>query len=183
MAFFLKKIALVICTFVAFSASAQEFKPFKVNVSLGYAKPASGGSSDSFLFSLEPKYSLNRQFDLGVRLEQAVLVQNLNVVGTGKQANGTFNQKVLFSSLLKGTYFLSANRFRPYVGGGAGLYHVLASNQTITNGTIDQNTNATDEGNKFGLWCGVGSNTATSTLAQLTTRWAEQWIYCWANKP
>ncbi|MBC7569036.1 MAG: hypothetical protein H7319_04785, partial [Spirosoma sp.] len=66
---------------VAVSASAQEFKPFKVNVSLGFAKPLGVGASGGVLFGIEPKYGLNDNIDLGVRLESALVARGVTVMG------------------------------------------------------------------------------------------------------
>ena len=55
--YFMKKCFILLTTLlIGFTAQAQEFKPFKVNISLGAALPSGGGG---VLFALEPKYGIN----------------------------------------------------------------------------------------------------------------------------
>ena len=60
---------------VAMSATAQVYKPFKVNLSIGYAKPLNAGVSGGFLIAVEPKYGLSDNVDLGLRLESAAVAR------------------------------------------------------------------------------------------------------------
>ena len=66
---------------VALSATAQEYKPFKVNVSVGYAKPFNAGTSGGFLFAVEPKYGVTDNFDVGLRLEAASVARGIKYNG------------------------------------------------------------------------------------------------------
>ena len=61
----MKKLLLVVFVFVTVSTQAQEFKPFKVNLSVGYAQATGKGISGGALFSIEPKTSLSPQVDVG----------------------------------------------------------------------------------------------------------------------
>ena len=112
---------------VTLSATAQEFKPFKVNVSIGYAKAIGAGLSGGVLVSLEPKYGLSDNFDLGLRLESAFIARGVTYNG-----NTTTGDAAAFGSyLLTGTYLIGTGGIRPFVGVGAGLFSV-ASGGTIT---------------------------------------------------
>ena len=70
---------LVITAFIVgtfFSSKAQSersFKPFKFDISAGCALPVDAASETSgFLISFEPKYAINDQVSLGLKIETAV---------------------------------------------------------------------------------------------------------------
>ncbi|MGV3557028.1 outer membrane beta-barrel protein [Larkinella arboricola] len=150
-----KNLLFAFFTFITLSATAQEFKPFKVNVSLGYARPAGSGVSAGLLTSLEPKYGITDNLDLGLRAEVAVMARAITVNGQ----DGDVSAKGMGSYLLTGTYYFSQNNFRPYVGLGAGLYSIAGTSVTITDGQIegenpdDYTVEAT---NKFGAMARIG---------------------------
>lgn len=132
---------------VALSATAQVYKPFKVNVSVGYAKPLNAGVSGGFLFAVEPKYGVTDNFDIGLRLESAV-------VARGIQDNGnTFTSDLgaFSSALLTGNYLFGSNNVRPFLGAGIGIYTIGAAGTVVTdrNGQNPQNVNFVND-TKFG---------------------------------
>ena len=145
----MKKLIALLITCVALSASAQDFKPFKVNLSLGYARPTGPGAGGGVLLSLEPKYGLNDNFDVGLRIELALMAKA--VVINGQDASGEV--KGAGSYVVTGTYLLSANNFRPYVGIGAGLYTVGGTSFTYNNSTQSGTTPdvSVGAGQKFGI--------------------------------
>ncbi len=129
----MKRIVLFFALLTAFSATAQEYKPFKVNLSLGYAKALGQGLSGGALFSVEPKYGLSDNFDLGLRLESAIIARgvtlsNNNQTATGKASGFT-------SGLVTATYLFGSGGFRPFLGLGAGVFSLGESDTfTVTNG-------------------------------------------------
>jgi outer membrane protein W len=133
----IKNVSFLFCLLVAGSVSAQEFKPFKFNISLGYAAPVGQGASGGVLFSVEPKYGINDNIDLGLRAEGAIVASAIDVSGTGNNANGTAKVSGLGSYLLTGTYLFTTNNFRPYLGAGLGVYSVAGSTVTISNGSTN----------------------------------------------
>lgn len=141
----MKRVFPFVFALMALSASAQEFKPFKFTISVGYAKPAGAGASGGILFSLEPKYGLSDQFDLGLRYELAAMARAYTI--NGQDADGEL--KAASSFLLTGTYLLSTNNFRPYVGAGAGLFSTAATGFTVSGGQGSTNGDVA-AGNKFG---------------------------------
>jgi outer membrane protein W len=149
----MKKLLALLCTCAALSASAQDFKPFKFNISLGYARPTGPGAGGGILASIEPKYGLTDNFDVGLRAELAVMAKA--VVVNGKDASGEV--KGAGSYVLTGTYVVSSNSFRPYVGLGAGLYSVAG-----TSFTYDDNTQTSTPGvtvgaaRKLGIMARIG---------------------------
>ena len=145
----MKRILLLVFVLGAFSAKAQEFKPFKVNVSIGYAKALGEGLSGGVLFAIEPKYGVSDHFDVGVRIETAgiargVTLSNNNQTYTGKASAFT-------SALATGTYLIGTGGIRPFIGLGAGIYSVGSSDTfSVTNGqNVPDNVTLTTE-TKFG---------------------------------
>ncbi|MEZ0486988.1 hypothetical protein [Fibrella aquatica] len=139
--------ALFTALLLGFSAQAQEFKAFKVNLSLGVAIPSGGGG---VLFSLEPKYGINDQIDLGLRIEGAAMARN--VVANGNTTSG--DVQLAGSYILTGNYMLSTNNFRPFVGVGAGLYSVASTGFSESGGQSSNGSIAA--GNVFGGMARVG---------------------------
>src|SRR4051812_36226441 len=104
----MKTLLSLLFAILALSANAQEYKPFKVNVSLGYAQPIGSAASAGVLFALEPKYGVNERIDLGIRLESALVVRSTTLNGN----TGEAEVKGLGSALLTGSYFFSNASFR-----------------------------------------------------------------------
>lgn len=142
-----KYFALLTTLLIGFAAQAQEFKPFKVNVSLGAALPSGGGG---VLFAVEPKYGINDRIDVGLRIEGAAMARAIVVNGNTTSGDLQFAA----SYLLTGNYMLSTNNFRPFVGLGAGLFTVASTGFSENGG---QSTNGTiAAGNVFGGMARVG---------------------------
>ncbi len=144
----MKKVLLLSTLFLlafAASSSAQdegEFKPFKVDVSLGYAIPMGGqGSKGGALFVIEPKYAVIPQLSVGLRIESAVMLAGVNL-STGEY-NSTSSAKAAVSYLATGDYYFNNNDFRPFAGAGAGVF-------TTAGVTIDSDNPNIAEGTKFG---------------------------------
>ncbi len=132
---------------VALSATAQEYKPFKVNVSIGYAKPFNAGTSGGFLAAVEPKYGLSDNFDLGLRLESASVARGIQYNGNTTTGDvGTYT-----SALLTGNYLFGAGNVRPFLGLGVGPYSIGAGGTVVivSNGQTNQNIELVSD-TKFG---------------------------------
>lgn len=142
----MKRYLLSLFMLVALSAAAQEYKPFKVNVSLGYAKPLSSGISGGVLFAIEPKYGLSDNFDLGLRLEWAVVARG--VVSSGNTVTGDVG--AFGSYLITGNYLFGTGGVRPFLGVGAGLFSVASGGVvTVVDGQSNQQVTLVGE-TKFG---------------------------------
>ena len=112
--------ALALCAFQLTHAqeSDQIFKKFKVDVSLGYAVPQESGGSGrnaGVLFAIEPKYAVMDELSVGLRMEGAAMA-NIDMNGE----KGTV--KVNASYVATGDYYLSNNKFRPFLGAGPGIF-------------------------------------------------------------
>ncbi len=107
---------------VALSTTAQQYKPFKVNLSVGlpYVLNANSNLTDGFLVAVEPKYSFSDNFDLGLRLEGALLKSNYSSDGvTFDRGAGDYT-----SYMLTGNYFFGTGNVRPFLGAGVGLNQI-----------------------------------------------------------
>lgn len=122
---FIAMLFLILPSLLAQSENeVRIFKKFKVDVSLGYAMPQESGGSGTkagILFVVEPKYALMDQLAVGLRLEAAVMA---NVDLDGESGNAKANA----SYLATGDYYLSNNKFRPFVGGGMGIFTFASLN-------------------------------------------------------
>ena len=132
---------------VTLSATAQEYKPFKVNVSVGYAKPFKALVSGGFLVAVEPKYGLSDNFDIGLRLEVASVARGIETSG-----NTTTGDVGAYSSaLLTGNYLFGTGGLRPFLGLGVGPYSIGAGGTVViaSNGQPNQNITLVSD-TKFG---------------------------------
>jgi outer membrane protein X len=124
----MKKITFSILLLTAFViAKAQDqpvFKPFKVDVSTGYAIPGGSGAKGGVLFVIEPKYAVIPNVSVGIRWELAVMArgtvdQNGNASSVDVKAAGSY--------LVTGDYYFTQNTVRPFAGAGLGIYSLAAA--------------------------------------------------------
>ncbi|GAB2589356.1 hypothetical protein [Spirosoma areae] len=148
----MKRIFLLFFAFAAFTATAQDYKPFKVNLSIGYAKALGEGLSGGALISLEPKYGVSDNLDVGLRLESAFIARG--VVVNGNTATG--DVAAFGSYLLTGTYLFGESGVRPFLGLGAGLYSIASGGTiTVVDGQSPQDVTFVGE-TKFGAMLRAG---------------------------
>jgi Outer membrane protein beta-barrel domain len=134
-------LLLILGTSMSFYAIAQsDNKPFKVDVSAGYAITSGSGSKGGVLFVVEPKYAVMPNLSLGLRLETAVVARF-----DGYDQNGDpqdVSVKASASYLATGDYYFNDNySFHPFVGAGVGVF-TLAS--------ASSNSDGVSTGSKFG---------------------------------
>jgi outer membrane protein X len=137
------KNVLAIVSFItvfSFSAAAQdELKPFKVDVSVGYAIPGGEGSKGGVLFAIEPKYAVIPNISVGLRMEAAVVARF-----GGYDENGNINDvslKAAGSYVLTGDYYFKDNySFRPFAGAGLGAFTIASAEVTSTTGAVSGGT-------------------------------------------
>jgi hypothetical protein len=140
----MKKIYLILSlTVLCFSAFAQkDLKPFKVDLSLGYAIPGGPGSKGGVLFAVEPKYAVISNLSVGLRMEGAVVArfsgydQEGNVMNASVKASGSY--------LVTGDYYFTDNySLRPFAGAGAGIFTLAGVESNSSSGNVSV-------GSKFG---------------------------------
>lgn len=140
-----KFLILALGAMTSFSAMAQsktDLKPFKVDVSAGYAIPGGTGAKGGVLFAIEPKYAVISNLSLGLRMEAAVIARF-----SGYNDEGTVNSasvKAAGSYLATGDYYFSDNySLRPFAGAGAGIF-------SLASAEFDSDQGAISGGTKFG---------------------------------
>ncbi len=100
-------------------SGGRNFKKFKVDVSLGFAKPQSSDTKAGVIFVIEPKYAVLDQLYVGLRMEGAGLA--------GIDAAGQKGKvRLLGSYVATGDYYFSNNKFRPFAGGGGGIFSMAS---------------------------------------------------------
>jgi hypothetical protein len=132
----MKLFCLPLLVLLTGSAYAQVFKPFKVNTSIGYARPLETGARGGILLSLEPKYGLNDRIDLGLRYELGLMSH----ATTFDNGLGITEVKGASSFVFTGNYLLSESNFRPFVGAGVGVFTVAGVNFSEGDGGISGGT-------------------------------------------
>lgn len=137
-----KFLLFSLAAMTSFSAMAQsktDLKPFKVDVSLGYAIPGGTGAKSGVLFAIEPKYAVISNLSLGLRMEAAVIARF-----SGYDAEGTVNSasvKAAGSYLATGDYYFSDNySLRPFAGAGAGIFSLASAEFDSDQGVISGGT-------------------------------------------
>ena len=116
----MKKVILAVSAFLVFTICySQKEGGFRVGLDFGFV-PAQGGAG--VLFSIEPKYNIKDNMNVGLRIGAAGIVRDINDSGTSTSA------KVSANSSYVATYDYYFNKsgktFVPYIGGGAGFYTV-----------------------------------------------------------
>ncbi|MCL2098792.1 MAG: outer membrane beta-barrel protein [Bacteroidales bacterium] len=101
------------------ATNAQDFKPFRVDLGGGYALPFTNPYKGGFGFYLEPKYEVQPQLAIGLRLE-ALFFGGSDVEG---QSAGI---KLSSGYMATGDYYLNNESFRPFVGLGLGIFRTGA---------------------------------------------------------
>lgn len=143
----MKKIILFVALYLtASNVHAQTEGSFRVGLDIGYTVPSDGGGG--ILLSLEPKYNIKDNMNVGLRIGSAAMIRNITTTNGGStsaelSANGSY----------VGTYDYYFNKggssFVPYLGGGAGYYSIA----NVKFDDIDNNneTDASlDASGKFG---------------------------------
>lgn len=143
---------MILCAFFLHAQSDErEFKPFKVDVSVGGAIPEGSGSKGGGIFVIEPKYAIVDQFCVGLRIETAVMARAF------KNSDGTYSSADVSASgsyLATGDYYFTNTSFRPFAGGGLGVY-------SLASASVDNNGNTSDvaSATKFGGMIRAGFET------------------------
>src|SRR5258705_10719499 len=122
----MKKPLMFLILFIVVSSNifAQHLpviKPFKVDLSAGYAIPGGTGSKGGVLFAVEPKYAVISSLSVGLRMEAAVVARFGGYDQYGNPAD--ISVKASGSYLATADYYFSDNySFRPFAGAGAGIF-------------------------------------------------------------
>src|ERR1044072_888762 len=167
----MKKIVLsdLLLATVAIANAQSEFKPFKVDVSLGYAIPGGEGAKGGGLFVVEPKYAVIPSVSVGLRMEAAIMAcGRTDANGNGVEAD----VKAAGSYLLTGDYYFNSTTVRPFAGAGLGIYSLAAAS------TEDDGANVS-AGSKFGEMIRAGvelSHFRVGVVSDIVPRTAIQYV-------
>jgi hypothetical protein len=137
----MKKIYLFLpLTVLCFSAIAQSnLRPFKVDLSVGYAIPGGSGAKGGVLFVVEPKYAVISNLSLGLRMEAAVVARFSGYDADGYPTDASV--KASGSYLATGDYYFTDNYvFRPFAGGGAGIFRLAGVDVNSNGGGVSAST-------------------------------------------
>lgn len=140
----MKKIYLVLCLIIAGSAafSQSDLKPFKVDLSVGYAIPGGTGSKGGVLFVTEPKYAVMSNLAIGLRLEGALVARFNGYDQDGNPVDASV--KASASYLATADYYFTNNyAVRPFAGAGVGIFTLAGIESSSNSGEISV-------GSKFG---------------------------------
>jgi outer membrane protein W len=117
----MKKV--ILAAFIALACTngySQKKGGFRVGLDLGYTVPSNGGGG--LLFSIEPKYNIQENMNIGLRIGAAAMIRDIQDNGT------TTSAKVSANGSYVGTYDYYFNKsgksFVPYIGAGAGYYSI-----------------------------------------------------------
>ena len=140
-----KFLLFALGTIMSFSAIAQsesDLKPFKVDLSLGYAIAGGSGAKSGILFAVEPKYAVMSNLSVGLRMEAAVIARFSGYDAEGSPNNASV--KAAGSYLATGDYYFSYNySFRPFAGAGAGIF-------SLASAEVNSTQEGVSAGTKFG---------------------------------
>jgi outer membrane protein X len=151
-----KQLGILFLLITGFSAAfAQDLKPFKVGIGLGYAAPATtgAGAGGGVLFYVEPGYRASDNVLIGLRLESAVIARGIKGVGDD-DVSGDASSNVSYT--LNGQYYFNDNYVRPFVGAGFGLFSLAAVkfNTASPNNSVDANEVGAET--RFGFYPRIG---------------------------
>ena len=132
-------LAMALCTAgIAQSndTTVRKFKPFKVDISLGYAGPQDNSQNLKYnggaLFAIEPKFAIIDQLAIGARVEAAVTAH----VNNSNDGSNNSNAKANLSYIFTVDYYITNGGFRPFIGAGAGVYTTAAIDSNSSNSSI-----------------------------------------------
>ncbi|HEV9038027.1 MAG TPA: hypothetical protein VGQ51_15435 [Puia sp.] len=112
------------------SMSMHKYAPFKLDFSTGFAIPSGSGAKAGVSFALEPKYAIIDKFAVGLRLEAAITARGW-VASDGSSASASVAASA--SYLATYDYYLPGLIFRPFVGGGTGVYNMASASVAADN--------------------------------------------------
>jgi len=133
---------VILSSTISLSAKGQDavnLKPFKVDLSVGYAIPGGEGTKGGIVLAVEPKYAVIPNLAIGLRMEGAIIAKFSGYDEDGNAMNTKV--KAAGSYLATGDYYFTNNyALRPFAGVGAGIFslagiEVNSSSENISGGS------------------------------------------------
>lgn len=130
----MKKIILLVFVNMALANGyAQEKGKFRVGLDFGFVPSDGGGGA---MFSLEPKFNIQENMNIGLRIGGAAIAKNIQNNSTATSAEVSVNGSYV------GTYdyylHKSGSSFAPYIGAGFGYYEI--ANLEFDDSDVNQST-------------------------------------------
>ena len=143
----MKKIIVLGIFLLAFANGySQRESGFRVGLDFGYVPSGGGGGA---MFSIEPKYNIKDNMNIGLRMGIAAIIRDLNTSGQSGSA------KVAANGSFVGTYdyyfHKSGQSFVPYLGTGVGYYSIANVDVNTGNGSSQTTFTPTVSGMMGGL--------------------------------
>lgn len=166
----MKKLFIPFVLFALISTvtvQAQDYKPFRVGLGLGYASPAGGGDAKGgILLYLEPSYRVTDAIAVGLKAELAVMARVTSFAQSGNNSAASGKVSAAGSYTLNGQYYFMTDGFRPYAGLGFGIYSLasVSVSSTTTGGSTSSASSEGSAGTKFGFYPRIGFDAGHFTL-------------------
>lgn len=142
------------------TAQAQEYKPVKIGLGLGYASPGGEGAKGGVLVYFEPAYRVNDAIAVGLRLEVAAMARGVAISSGGSTISSEAEVKGNGSYTINGQYYFSNNSFRPFAGLGLGIYSLASASISSGGSTVAASGSASE----FGFYPRIGFDLGHFTL-------------------
>jgi outer membrane protein W len=150
-----KFLCFAIATILSGSAMAQNFKPVKVGLGMGYARPGGEGSKAGVLVYFEPAYRVNDKIAVGLRMEAALMARVATVANSsGAEAEAKVSANGSYT--LNGQYYFLDGGFRPFAGLGFGIYSLASATVTGNSSGTTTSSEEVSGGTEFGFYPRVG---------------------------
>ena len=149
-------LVFVSCLLITVSdAVAQDFKPFKVGIGLGYAAPGNtgAGAEGGALIYVEPAYRASDKVLIGLRLESAIIARGVEGVGDD-DVEGNVSSNASYT--LNTQYYFNDNYVRPFVGVGLGLFRLAAVEFNTASSNPDIDADEVEAETRFGFYPRIG---------------------------
>lgn len=132
----MKKLILAVFVAMVFTnVYSQRQGGFRVGLDLGYTFPSDGGGG--ILFSIEPKYNIKENMNVGLRIGAAAMIRDIQDNGDGNTTSAKVSANGSYVATYDYYFNAAGKSFVPYIGGGVGYY-------SIANVEIDD-TNESDQ--------------------------------------
>ncbi|MBD2703963.1 hypothetical protein IC229_25180 [Spirosoma sp. BT702] len=125
----MQKLFIALFLLVAPLVKAQKFTALKLNAVVGYATPLDmSAGKGGFVYSVEPRYHLTHQLAVCLRFEQAY-IQRSEILNSNLEYPS--QAKLNTSGAIIANYAIGTKTVQPFIGIGAGLFHVDPSTQLL----------------------------------------------------
>ena len=134
----MKKVILAVSAMLVFiTGYSQKEGAFRVGLDAGFVPSSGGGGA---LLSLEPKYNIADNMNIGLRIGVAAKVRNVNFSDANTSAKASASNSYVATY---DYYFNKAEKtFVPYVGAGLGYYSIANVEFDDTDNSNDFNAEA-----------------------------------------